>query len=157
MAATGATVTVHTYDNDSFVIPMDVALMMNTLANLIEDLGTNDPLPLSNVTGSVFAKVVEYCTGRLVCNGADAEVAYDKQFTAELADCDPGHDTLLRVILAANYLHLSVLLEATCTKVANMMDNMTPEQIRETFNIRNDLTPEEEAQIAHEHAYWTFE
>ena len=31
--------------------------------------------------------------------------------------------------------------------VANMIKGKTPEEIRKTFNIRNDFTPEEEAKV----------
>ena len=47
--------------------------------------------------------------------------------------------TLFQLILAANYLDIKGLLHVTCGKVADMMKGKTPEQIRKTFNIKNDL------------------
>lgn len=35
----------------------------------------------------------------------------------------------------------------TCKTVANMIKGKTPEEIRKTFNIKNDFTEEEEAQV----------
>lgn len=39
------------------------------------------------------------------------------------------------------------LLDVTCKTVANMIKGKTPEEIRKTFNIKNDFTEEEEAQV----------
>lgn len=48
---------------------------------------------------------------------------------------------------AANYLDIKGLLDVTCKTVANMIKGKTPEEIRKTFNIKNDFTEEEEAQV----------
>ena len=47
--------------------------------------------------------------------------------------------TLFDLILAANYLDIKGLLHVTCGKVADMMRNKSAEEIRRTFNIKNDL------------------
>ena len=54
---------------------------------------------------------------------------------------------LFELILAANYMDVKALLDLCCAKVASMMKGKTAEQIRKTFNIVNDFTPEEEAAI----------
>jgi S-phase kinase-associated protein 1 len=41
-------------------------------------------------------------------------------------------------------------LDVGCKTVANMIKGKTAEEIRKTFNITNDFTPEEEAQIKKE-------
>lgn len=50
-------------------------------------------------------------------------------------------------VKAANYLDIKGLLDVTCKTVANMIKGKTPEEIRKTFNIKNDFTEEEEAQV----------
>lgn len=45
------------------------------------------------------------------------------------------------------------LLALTCKAVAEMMKGKTPEQIRATFGIVNDFTPEEEEQVRREHEW----
>lgn len=57
---------------------------------------------------------------------------------------------------AANYLDIKGLLDLTCKTVADMMRGKTVEEIRETFHIKNDYTPEEEAEVRRENQ-WAFE
>ena len=57
---------------------------------------------------------------------------------------------------AANYLNIKSLLDLTCQTVADVIKGKTPEEIRKTFNIKNDFTPEEEEEVRRENA-WAFE
>lgn len=54
---------------------------------------------------------------------------------------------LVAVLQAANYLDIKGLLDVTCKTVANMIKGKSPEEIRKTFNIKNDFTPAEEEQV----------
>nr|GEY91233.1 RNA-directed DNA polymerase, eukaryota, reverse transcriptase zinc-binding domain protein [Tanacetum cinerariifolium] len=49
-----------------------------------------------------------------------------------------------------------ILLDLTCQTVADMIEGKTPEEIRKTFNIKNNFTPEEEEEVKRENA-WAFE
>jgi len=51
-------------------------------------------------------------------------------------------------VKAANYLDIKGLLDVTCKTVANMIKGKTPEEIRKTFNIKNDFTAAEEEQVS---------
>lgn len=72
---------------------------------------------------------------------------WDKDF------CDVDQPTLFELILAANYLDIKPLLDVTCKTVANMIKGKTPEEIRKTFHIKNDFTPEEEEAIRKENEW----
>ncbi|KAF3786111.1 SKP1-like protein 1A [Nymphaea thermarum] len=61
-----------------------------------------------------------------------------------------------RLFQAANYLNIKNLLDLTCQTVADMIKGKTPEEIRKTFNIKNDFTPEEEEEVRRENQ-WAFE
>lgn len=54
---------------------------------------------------------------------------------------------------AANYLDIKALLDVGCKTVANMIKGKSPEEIRKTFNIQNDFTPEEEDVIRRENEW----
>lgn len=60
------------------------------------------------------------------------------------------------VLQAANYLGIEDLIDLGCTAVADKMRGKTPEQIRETFDIENDYTAEQEAEVRRQNA-WAFE
>lgn len=60
---------------------------------------------------------------------------------------------LFELILAANYMDIKPLLDLTCASVASMIKGKSPEEIRATFNIQNDFTPEEEAQVREENKW----
>jgi S-phase kinase-associated protein 1 len=54
---------------------------------------------------------------------------------------------------AANDLDIKALLDVGCKTVANMIKGKSPDEIRKTFNIQNDFTPEEEEQIRRENEW----
>lgn len=58
--------------------------------------------------------------------------------------------TLFELIKAANYLDIPELVEITCKTVANMIKGKSPEQIRDTFNIQDRFTADEEEHIRKE-------
>ena len=51
------------------------------------------------------------------------------------------------------YSFVQGLLDVTCKTVANMIKGKTPEDIRKTFNIKNDFTPSEEEQVRKENEW----
>jgi S-phase kinase-associated protein 1 len=63
---------------------------------------------------------------------------------------------LFDMILAINYLDIKGLLDLGCQMVADMMKGKSVKEIRKTFNIKNDYTPEEEEEIRRENP-WAFE
>lgn len=73
------------------------------------------------------------------------------QQDSEFLKVDQG--TLFELILAANYLDMKGLLDVCCKTVANMIKGKSPEEIRRTFNIRNDFTPEEEEAVRKENEW----
>ena len=75
-----------------------------------------------------------------------------QQWYADFVD-NVDQEVLFDSILAANYMDIKPLLDLTCAKVASLIKGKTPEEIRKTFNIINDFTPEEEAQVREENKW----
>lgn len=110
-------------------------------------------------TVSICSECCFYCTidiVLLVSSPFPAEYLY-LDILLELQRTDFFPTSLLFVCLqAANYLNIKTLLDLTCQTVADMIKGKTPEEIRKTFNIKNDFTPEEEEEVRRENQ-WAFE
>ncbi|KAF7082383.1 LOW QUALITY PROTEIN: hypothetical protein CFC21_086256 [Triticum aestivum] len=137
---------------------------------MIEDDCADNGIPLPNVDSKILSKVIEYCKKHVqaspkLADSTDASSSTStaaaapaedlKSFDAEFVNVDQA--TLFDLILAAN-VNIKGLLDLTCqtVAVADMIKGKTPEEIRKTFNIKNDFTPEEEAEIRRENQ-WAFE
>ncbi len=55
--------------------------------------------------------------------------------------------TIFQLMYAADYLNIDRLLDVIFKTVASMIKDKSPEDIRTTFNIKNDLAVEEVAKI----------
>ncbi|XP_059633029.1 SKP1-like protein 1B [Cornus florida] len=152
-------ITLKSSDGETFEVDQAVALESQTIKHMIEDDCADNGIPLPNVTSKILAKVIEYCRKHVEApkteDRANGAVDDDlKTFEAEFVKVDQA--TLFDLILAANYLNIKSLLDLTCQTVADMIKGKTPEEIRKTFNIKNDFTPEEEEEVRRENQ-WAFE
>lgn len=177
MASTQKQVKLMASDQEMFTVDEKVARMSQMITNMLDDTGgADDIVPLPNVTSTILAKIIEYCKFHV----DDAKPAADikpegggaappaaaapagpahteeeaKEFDSSFVKVDQS--TLFELILAANYLNIKPLLDLACLEVANMIKGKTPEEIRKTFNIPNDFTPEEEEEVRRENQ-WAFE
>ncbi|KDE04916.1 E3 ubiquitin ligase complex SCF subunit sconC [Microbotryum lychnidis-dioicae p1A1 Lamole] len=153
-------ITLSTSDNETFKVEKDVANRSVLIKNMIEDLGETDhPIPLPNVSSNVLKKVLEWCEHHKKDIDPPAEENDDtRRKMTEISDWDQkfiqvDQEMLFEIILAANYLDIKPLLDVGCKTVANMIKGKQPEEIRKLFNIVNDFTPEEEAQIKKENEW----
>jgi len=155
------TVKLQSSDEQEFGVEKAVAEMSVTIKNMLEDMGEGmgqAPIPLPNVTGKILAKVIEYCKWHLEHPTPVSEEKKDEKRTDDIIPwdldfCKVDQATLFELILAANYLDIKPLLDLTCKTVANMIKGKTPEEIRKTYNIKNDFTPEEEEQVRKENEW----
>eukprot|EP00744_Colponema_vietnamica_P001669 GILI01002741.1.p1 GENE.GILI01002741.1~~GILI01002741.1.p1 ORF type:complete len:164 (-),score=60.84 GILI01002741.1:197-688(-) len=146
-------------DGEVFEVEQDVAVMSQLVKNMVEDSGAEEEIPLPNVKSAILQKVIEYC--RHHKNNPPAEIEKPLK-SANLRDVvsewdanfvEVEQEVLFELILAANYLDIKHLLDLTCAKVASMIKGKSPEEIRKTFNIVNDFSPEEEAQVREENKW----
>ena len=66
---------------------------------------------------------------------------------------DMPHEKLFDLIQAAHYMDIQGLMDLGAAKVATLIKNKTPEEIRQMFHIENDFTPEEEERIREENRW----
>lgn len=116
-------------------------------------------IPLPNVKSEVLKKVIEFCVHHLNEPMTEIEKPLKSQNMADVVQkwyadfVDLEQVLLFELILAANYMDIKPLLDLTCATVASMIKGKTPDEIRATFNIVNDFTPEEEAQVREENKW----
>lgn len=161
--STMPTIKLQSSDGEIFEVDVEIAKQSVTIKTMLEDLGMDDegdddPVPLPNVNAAILKKVIQWCTH----HKDDPPPPEDDENKEKRTDDIPVWDqeflkvdqgTLFELILAANYLDIKGLLDVTCKTVANMIKGKTPEEIRKTFNIKNDFTEEEEAQVRKENQW----
>ncbi|KUI59334.1 E3 ubiquitin ligase complex SCF subunit scon-3 [Cytospora mali] len=158
-----AQITMKTNDNGQVTCDIPVAERSILIKNLIEDLGLEtalaQPVPLPNVSQPVLEKIIEWCEHhRNDPPPTQDEDSESRKKTTEIDEWDQKYmqvdqEMLFEIILAANYMDIKALLDVGCKTVANMIKGKSPEEIRKTFNITNDFTPEEEEQIRRENEW----
>ncbi|KAF7494291.1 S-phase kinase-associated protein 1 [Sarcoptes scabiei] len=149
-------------DGEIFEVDVEVARMSITLRTMLDDLGIEEddgePIPVQNVNSAILRKVIQWAT----YHKGDPPTPDDDDTREKRIDDITSWDsdflkvdqgTLFEIILAANYLDIKLLLDLACKTVANMIRGKTPEEIRKTFNIKNDFTPQEEEQIRRENEW----
>ncbi|KAH7523482.1 SKP1-like protein 1B [Ziziphus jujuba] len=156
--SSGRKITLKSSDGETFEVDEAVALESQTIKHMIEDDCADNGIPLPNVTSKILSKVIEYCRKHVEAPKPDERgSSVDDELKAWDADfVKVDQATLFDLILAANYLNIKSLLDLTCQTVADMIKGKTPEEIRKTFNIKNDFTPEEEEEVRRENQ-WAFE
>ncbi|KAM8717513.1 hypothetical protein ACLKA7_004241 [Drosophila subpalustris] len=146
-------------DDVIFETDLQVAMCSGTIKSMLESCAAEDEaVPLPNVNSAILRKVLEWAEYHKsdvnqMANEDDDDkrtddiTPWDKQFL----EVDQG--TLFELTMAANYLNIQGLLKVACKTVANMIKGKTPEDIRQTFNIKNDFTPAEEALVRMENEW----
>lgn len=114
---------------------------------------------LQQVNEAVMKKVLEWCEHHRKDPPASQDDDSDsRKKSTDIDEWDQkfmqvDQEMLFEIILAANYLDIKALLDVGCKTVANMIKGKSPDEIRKTFNIQNDFTPEEEDQIRRENEW----
>ena len=129
--------------SDGEIFPVDVEIAKQSVLLLGMDDGDEEVVPLPNVNSAILKKVIQWAS----YHKDDPPLPENKEkrtddicsWDVDFLKVDKG--TLFELIMAANYLDIKGLIDVTCKTVANMIKGKTPEEIRETFNIKNNFTP----------------
>jgi S-phase kinase-associated protein 1 len=146
-------------DGVDITVDRDIADRSLLIKNMLSDLGDpGEPIPIPNVNESVLKKVIEWCTHHRSDAPSTGEEDDNRRKTTDIDEWDQkfmqvDQEMLFEIILAANFLDIKALLDVGCKTVANMIKGKSPDEIRKTFNIQNDFTPEEEDQIRRENEW----
>jgi len=136
--------------------PRDVMLLSKLAKEMLQDDDSDAPeIPLPNVTKATMEKVLQYLVRHM--DNKEPEIAkpittadpkvFLKEYPWDEHFIDIEDQTMFfDVILAANYLDINSLLDLGCAKLASILKNKTPQDIRKHFNIP-EPTPEEEDAI----------
>eukprot|EP01033_Poteriospumella_lacustris_P005023 gene5023-3586_t len=162
MSEDSKTVHLVSQEGESFDVPVAVANMSVLVKTMIDEDHDDEEaqeIPLPNVKSSILAKVIEYAQHYISepmyeiekplksANMKDVVQEWYANFVAV------DQDVLFELILAANYMDIKPLLDLTCATVASLIKGKNAEEIRKQFNIVNDFTPEEEAQVREENKW----
>jgi len=149
-------------DGEVFTVEQEIIRCSLTIKTMLDDLGLEegdeDVIPLPNVSSAILGKVIDWATHHKDDPPPPEDAEVKEKRTDDISSWDMDflkvdQGTLFELILAANYLDIKGLLDVTCKTVANMIKGKTPEEIRKTFNIKNDLSEAEEEQIRKENEW----
>ncbi|KAK5005869.1 hypothetical protein LTR28_007183 [Elasticomyces elasticus] len=124
------------------------------ITNMTDDLGDAGQEPIL-IMNPVLRKVLDWCEHHRKdrpASNEDDDNADNRKKATDIVEWDQkfmrvDQEMLFEIIVAANYMNIKALLDIGCKTVANMIKGKSSEEIRQTFNIRNDFTPEEEYRI----------
>lgn len=158
-------VTLISQSMESVTVPASVIVISETVKSMMLDNESgaeedDGQIPLPNVTLPVITKIVEFC----VEYKKDAMTALDRPLqNADISKLVQAFyfnfisamdmDSLVELILAANYMKIPPLEDLCSARIASMIKDKTPEQIRANLNIVADFTPEEEALVREENKW----
>lgn len=167
-------------DNYEFKLPEKVAclsgLVKSTLGGTNNDDGDDDDgssededdsngespvIPLKNVSGDHLADVVKFMKFYPTNPMPEIEkpISSAEKFVESLGDdfyrdfTNKDQDYIFDMVAAANFMDVAPLLDLMCASVAALLKGKTPEQIKETFGIECDFSPEEETKVVKENSW----
>uniref|UniRef100_A0A7S3MZK2 SKP1-like protein n=1 Tax=Strombidium inclinatum TaxID=197538 RepID=A0A7S3MZK2_9SPIT len=147
-------------DGEEVEVDREIACKSVLIKGIVEDnADADDAIPLPSVKKATLDKIIEYCTH--IHSNAPPEIEKPLR-SSNLGDVvnewyanfvNLEQEVLFELIMAANFMDIKSLLELACAKVASLIKGKTIPEIRRFFNIENDFTPEEEAQIMDENKW----
>ena len=165
MAATDDEMMIPLIPNEGtkFIVPEWLVRKSKTLNHMMDDLGLDNMengIPLTNVSEDILKLVIEWLMRHKDDPPIDdTHLAQSEYVEKHLSPEDEAmfqkldQTQLFELILAVNYLDIGALLAMCCAQVANLIAGKSTAEIRETFNIKNDFTPEEEEAVRQENAW----
>jgi len=159
----GGTVTLISKEGERFQVDTNVAKMSKLVESTIDEEDDDDDqlndICLPNVKASVLAKVIEYCehyqTDKMTAITTPLKSSKIEDLVQPwYADYVKVEQVMLfELVTAANFMDIKPLLDLTCLAVSVYIKGKSPEELRRIFNLSNEFTPEEEAQVREENKW----
>ena len=147
-------------DSKRFEISAKAAMRSELIKESILDSKEDEiEFNVNKVNGDILKKIVEYLEHYKNEEPKEIERPLPSQNFKECVEewdfkyIDVDLELIFELILGANYMDIKPLLELASEKVASIIKGKNTEEIRKTFNITNDFTPEEEQQILEENKW----
>jgi len=144
-------------DNQSFTVPTAVAEISSLIKDMNDgEVNQEETFPMIGVDGATLAKILEFCEHYL----SDPMPVIEKPIkSSDFSKLVPAwydnfvnvdHTILFKFAEAANFMDVKPMLDLTCAKIASMIKDKSIHQIRDTFGITSEFTPEEEEKMREE-------
>jgi S-phase kinase-associated protein 1 len=152
-------------DGKCFKFSRNAAKSCKTLTRMLDDQNEDDEIKLPvDCDAKTLALVIQYCEYHKDSKPAalpqplqkridDYLDSWDKNFIYDylvIKGDERKHEALLDVMAAAHYFDNGDLLNLCCAKVASMIQDKKPEEIRDLFNLPDDFTPAQRARNVQE-------
>ncbi len=149
-------------------IDIEIAKMSSTLKSMIDLTAKSEesvPVNLEKISVTILDKIIEYLVYHIDdpieekdsddedyndTKRSDDISEWDRKF---MSDIEKNREMLFDLIEAANFLHIKGLLDLGCKTAANQIKGKSAEEVRQLWNIKCDLTPEEIQKIKEENAW----
>ena len=146
-------------EGEKMQISVKAAQRSQMIKRIIDDFPNETEIPLENVRSNILKKIKEYLDHYQDTDPKEIERPLASQNFQECVDpwdfefINVDLDLIFEIMLASNYMDIKPLLELATSKVASIIKGKTPEEIRKTFNIQKEFTPEEQQQIREENQW----
>ena len=148
-----------TMDGETVTVDKEIACKSILIKGIVDDVGTEDEISLHGIKKSILDKIIEYCTYINSNQPPEIEKPLRSNNLADVVNdwyanfISLDQEVLFELILAAKFMDIKSLLELSSAKVASLIKNMTIIETRQFFNIENDFSPEEEAEMMDENKW----
>ena len=140
-------------DGEKIEISSKAVERSNLVKGILEDYPDDAEVPLKNVKINILKKITEYLEHY---ENEDPKEIDRPLPSLNFKECVPewdynyinvNLDMIFELIDVANYLDIKNLFELASAKVASIIKARNTDEIKQTFNINKDFTPEEEEKI----------
>jgi len=153
-------ITLCSLSGTKILVDKSVIKLSSLISEMIEDDDHHSEIPIP-ISVELLQKVVDYCDyykNVPIEFNADSPISttdLSKMVTPKwyVTFIDLSHTEIFDLIKVANYLGIESLLELGCLKIACILKNKNPEEIRQCFNIQDSFTPEEKAIFISAHSW----